>query len=93
MTKMIDEPLDVEQAARFLGLKKGTVYNMVSRRVIPYHKLGRRVLFKQSELETFFQSTLVTSMPQNGSSCGPLEQRKVDVEAIVKNVVEDFVHG
>ena len=84
--------MNVEQAARFLGLKKGTVYNMISRRVIPYHKLGRRVLFKPSELEAFFRSTLVTCVPRDRSSCGPLERRKVDVEAIVKNVIEDFVH-
>ena len=92
MTKTMEEPLNVEQAARFLGLKKGTVYNMISRRVIPYHKLGRRVLFKSSELEAFFRSTLVTCVPRDGSSCGQLEQTKVDVEAIVKNAVEHFHH-
>ena len=89
---MIEEPFNIDQAARYLGLKKGTVYNMISRRAIPYYKLGRRVLFRSSELEAFFRSTLVTCVPRDHSSCGPAEQKKLDVEAIVKDVIEDFVH-
>jgi len=55
----MEEPLNVNDAARFLGLKTGTVYNMVCRRALPFHKIGRRVLFRKSELEAFFQGTLV----------------------------------
>ena len=92
MTKLMEEPLNVDQAARFLGLKKGTVYNMISRRVIPYHKLGRRVLFRPSELEAFFQSTLVACVPRNRSFSNPSEEKTVDMEAIIRNAIEDFVH-
>ena len=89
---MTEEPFNVEQAARFLGLKKGTVYNMISRRVIPYHKLGRRVLFRPSELEAFFQSTLVACVPRNRGFFNPSEEKTVDMEAIIRNAIEDFVH-
>ena len=86
----MEEPLDVERAAHFLGLKKGTLYNMISRRAIPYHKVGRRVLFRRTELEAWFDSTLVpcVSAPCDGDR--KLKHAKVDMEAIVKNAVEQF---
>ena len=47
----IDEGyLTVEQAAAFLKLVKGTVYNLVHKNSIPFHKSGKRILFKKSEL-------------------------------------------
>ena len=89
---MIEEPFNIDQAARYLGLKKGTVYNMISRRAIPYHKVGRKVLLRQAELEDWFQNTLVPCVPVPR----PPEKKKptsnVDVEAIVKNAVEHFHH-
>ncbi len=55
----MQEPLDIDQAARFVGLKKGTLYNMVSRKAIPHYKLGNRVLFKESDLEAWFEDKRV----------------------------------
>ncbi len=86
----MEEPLNVDQAARFLGLKKGTVYNMVSRKLIPYHKVGSRVLFTQAELKVWFQST---SVPCVSWPCKPgkkTRRENVDVKEIVKNAVEQF---
>ncbi len=88
----MEEPLDINQAARLLGLKKGTIYNMVSRKTIPYHKVGRRVLFLRSELEPWFRGTLVPciSSAQNSSK---LQRKNPDVEAIVKDAVEEYTRG
>lgn len=86
----MEEPLNVSQAARFLGLKEGTLYNMVSQRVIPYHKVGRRVLFRQAELEAWFQSTLVPCVPGPRSAEKKKQRSDVNVEAIVKNAVEQY---
>ncbi len=88
----MEEPLDIDQAARLLGLKKGTIYNMVSRKTIPYHKVGRRVLFLRSELKPWFQSTLVpcTSTSRDGSKS---RRTKVNVEAIVNDAVEEYTRG
>ena len=86
----MEEPLDINQAARFIGLKKGTLYNMISKKAIPYYKVGRRVLFRQSELEAWFQKMFV---PCSSSPRGPgknSRQANVDVEEIVKNAVEQF---
>jgi len=86
----MEEPLNVNEAAMFLGLKPGTVYNMISRRTIPFHKIGRRVLFRQAELEAWFQSTLVPCVPRPGDSGKKVQQSNADVEAITNNAVEQF---
>ncbi len=88
----MEEPLDIDQAARLIGLKKGTIYNMVSRKAIPYHKVGRRVLFLRSELGPWFRGTLVpcVSSAQNSSK---LLRKNPDVEAIVKDAVEEYTRG
>jgi excisionase family DNA binding protein len=42
--------IGITEAAAFLKLVKGTVYNMVHQNKLPYHKSGKKVLFKKSEL-------------------------------------------
>lgn len=42
--------LTIDQAAEVIRLAKSTVYGLVHRNKIPYHKSGKRVLFKKSEL-------------------------------------------
>lgn len=86
----MEEPLNVVQAARFLGLKKGTIYNMISRKVIPYHKVGSRVLFTQAELKVWFQRTSVPCVPWPRKPGKKTRQENVDVKEIVKNAVEQF---
>ena len=85
----IERPLNINQAARFLGLRRGTVYNMVSRRAIPFHKVGRRVLFTKEELEAWFASTLVPCTPRPAAQMKK-GRAKVNVEAIVKDAVDHF---
>jgi excisionase family DNA binding protein len=87
---MMEEPLDINQAARFLGLKPGTVYNMISRRTLPFHKVGRRVLFRQTELEAWFESTLIPCVPDPLSLRKKRRESNADLEVIVKNAVEEF---
>ena len=85
----MESPLDIDQAASFLGLKKGTLYNMLSRRAIPFHKVGRRVLFTKEELEAWFASTLVPCTPRPAAQMKK-GRPKVNVEAIVKDAVDHF---
>jgi len=47
------ELVGIDRAARLTGLAKGTLYNMVSAARIPHVKLGRRVLFREAELEAW----------------------------------------
>ncbi len=45
--------INTDQAAAFIGLKKTSLYNLVHQNKIPFHKTGKRVLFKMSELSTW----------------------------------------
>jgi excisionase family DNA binding protein len=45
-----NKPLSIQEAAKFLKLSVPTIYGMVSRREIPFSKLGKRLYFSESEL-------------------------------------------
>jgi len=50
-TQIDDEkPLNIIQAAAFLDLQPGTLYNKVYNKEIPYNKKGRRVYFFRRDL-------------------------------------------
>jgi excisionase family DNA binding protein len=42
--------LTVKQAAEFLKIVTGSLYNLISKNKVPFHKSGKKVLFKKSEL-------------------------------------------
>jgi excisionase family DNA binding protein len=47
-------PLNVKEAARFLGVGRQTVYVWVERKQIPHLRvMGRNIRFLRSDLETF----------------------------------------
>jgi len=50
------KPMSVEQAALYLNLPKATLYQLTSKREVPFRKLGRRLLFLESELQAFLQN-------------------------------------
>jgi excisionase family DNA binding protein len=49
-----EKPLNVKQAAAFLGLKPSCIYNLVCHRKLAAYKPGGKILFfKQSDLEAY----------------------------------------
>lgn len=44
------QPLTIKEAAKFVKLSVPTLYSFVSRREIPFSKLGKRLYFSQQEL-------------------------------------------
>ena len=46
----IPEAGPIEFAMKLTGLKKNTIYCMVSKREIPYYKKGKKLFFKREEL-------------------------------------------
>jgi excisionase family DNA binding protein len=44
---------DAEEVAKFMGVSKGHIYNLISRGEIPYFKLGRLVRFEKSIVESW----------------------------------------
>jgi len=45
-----EEILDIRKAGEYVGLKKPTMYSLVSQRKIPFSKNGKRLMFLKSEL-------------------------------------------
>jgi excisionase family DNA binding protein len=57
--------LTVDEAARRLGVSKYTLRGWVSQRRIPYVKIGRRTLFKPTDLDNLIKdSTVVPRSPR-----------------------------
>jgi excisionase family DNA binding protein len=51
----MSELLTVQEAAELLRVNPFTLYSWVSKRRIPYVKVGRKTLFNLSDLETFIK--------------------------------------
>lgn len=50
------KPLNIEEAAAYLGIPKATLYQMTSTREIPHKKLGKRLVFLARELDEWVLS-------------------------------------
>lgn len=44
------EFINIDEASKFLRLKKATIYQMVFKREIPFYKSTKKLLFKKSDL-------------------------------------------
>ena len=49
----VEYPMNVKDAARFLGVSPQTVYLWVERRAVPHLRMGRCIRFLKSDLEPF----------------------------------------
>jgi excisionase family DNA binding protein len=45
-----DKPLTIDEASKFLQIPKATLYAFTSKREIPFHKVGKGLLFFKAEL-------------------------------------------
>jgi len=48
--------VNVEDAAKYLGVQKSTIYSWAWRRKIPSVKMGRRLLFDQEDLDRIIET-------------------------------------
>lgn len=51
-----DALLTIDEAAAYLKIAKKTLYQYTSRRIIPYIKPGKHLLFKKADLLTWLNS-------------------------------------
>jgi excisionase family DNA binding protein len=47
----------IEEVAEYLGIKRDTLYKMISRKHLPAHKVGKLWKFKLSEVDRWVRST------------------------------------
>lgn len=50
---MEDRWLSVDEIATYLGIKRDTVYNWISSKKMPAHRVGRLWKFKKHEVDTW----------------------------------------
>jgi excisionase family DNA binding protein len=54
MTETLQKPLNVQEAAAFLGLKPSYIYNLIHfGKLAAYKPGGKKIIFKQSDLENY----------------------------------------
>lgn len=51
-----DRPMSISEAAKFVNLTVPTLYGFVSKRTIPFSKVGKRLYFSEIELTSWIQS-------------------------------------
>jgi excisionase family DNA binding protein len=68
--------LNIEQAAAFLQISVQTIYGYTSKRMIPFIKRGKKVLFVRADLEKWFmegKKKSVAEMKQEIDETGTLK--------------------
>lgn len=58
------EFMGIEEASKFLKLQKSTIYQMVFKRVIPFYKSTKKLLFKKNELIEWVENSRVLTLKE-----------------------------
>ncbi|HHU88476.1 MAG: helix-turn-helix domain-containing protein [Sphaerochaetaceae bacterium] len=53
---MDDKWLTVEEIRHYLNVSKETIYRWVEQKSMPGHRVGRRWMFKQNEIDSWIRS-------------------------------------
>ena len=56
--------VDLETACNYLCIAKATMYQKTHLKTIPFYKIGRKILFKVSELETYVENSRVKTQSE-----------------------------
>jgi len=97
--RQADRLMNVKEAARFLDLAPQTLYGFTSQRKIPFIKRGKKLYFKQTELEAWLNSGKVNEGASNGlGDLTIFEWRdKADKAGLISqrlyNCLSIFAHG
>ena len=68
--------LSLEEASKYLGVSRATMYSYTYKKVLPYYKpQGRKVYFKKSDLENFVLNEKIRRC--SAVRCSPITKRRV----------------
>lgn len=56
------EVLNIDDAAEYLGVSRGTLYNWCSQRRVPFIKIGSRTMFRKRDLDTWIADHAVAAV-------------------------------
>ena len=60
MINDFDNLISFHDMSKILNIKKGTLYNWVSQRKLPYIKLGKQVLFNKYDIDEWIETKKVS---------------------------------
>lgn len=72
----MERMLTTGEVARLLGVSVSRIRHLVSARAIPYYKPLGRVLFSQSEIREWIQSSRVPTIQEKASTITLLNRKK-----------------
>ena len=58
-SKQQEELMDLMRAAQFLGITKDSMYTLKRYRRVAYHKIGKKLRFRRSDLEAYLEQCRV----------------------------------
>ena len=81
--------LSINEAAEYLGVKPSSLYSMVERREIPYHRIGRLIKLTRADLDAFMQESRVDRVDPEKEAKKILNHARnlnIDVDALVRAI-------
>ncbi|MCD4671326.1 MAG: helix-turn-helix domain-containing protein [Anaerolineaceae bacterium] len=63
---MDDKWLTVEEIAVYLNVSNDTIYNWIKNRSMPAHKVGRKWMFKQADVDAWVKSGTAAITKETG---------------------------
>ena len=60
--------LSVEEIAHYLGVSNDTVYRWIDKQGMPGHRVGRRWMFKQDEVDSWVRSGCTADDTENSKT-------------------------
>jgi len=58
-SKLTEKPIGLDEAASFLNYDSATIYSLVQKDAIPFHKPARKIYFFKSELIEWIKSSKI----------------------------------
>ena len=91
---MAKEYCSIGEVSEYLGIKKSTVYAKVEGKEIRHYRVGRRILFKPTEVEEWMQARKVETVDTGKKARELLRSARavrprMDIDRIVKKAVEE----
>lgn len=66
MKTQLGNVMDIEGVAEYTTLSKSTIYNRITKKTIPHHKIGSRTIFLQEEIDQWIKNDgeIIGSIPE-----------------------------
>lgn len=55
--------LNIDELVEYISVPKGTIYNWISQKKLPYIKMGRRIKFDKQDIDKFIETKKIVQHP------------------------------